>query len=227
MALQIFGSNSIGAGIRVDLTTADDVFIAAGVTVGSTSGTAITGSGSSHAVNIQGTVLGNFDVVILGDNGAVDSGHDLIVGSNGYLGQFSGSGYGASISGYSSTVENSGTIWSAYLGVLISATNAATQSTVTNTGLIDGKSYGIYHSGTETLVVQNSGTIKSAFTAYAGSEGIDQITNTGTIRGIVSLGGGNDIFDTQLGTLVGTVNAGTGTDKLYGSALADAFYGRR
>ena len=60
MALQIFGSNSIGSGLRADLTTADSVFVAAGVTVGSTNGTAITGTGSSHIVNIQGTVLGNF-----------------------------------------------------------------------------------------------------------------------------------------------------------------------
>ncbi|MDQ0323503.1 Ca2+-binding RTX toxin-like protein [Pararhizobium capsulatum DSM 1112] len=225
MALQIFGSNSIGSGLRADLTTADSVFVAAGVTVGSTNGTAITGTGSSHIVNIQGTVLGNFDTIVLGDDRAADSGHHLIVGSNGYIGQFSEVGYGAELSGYNTTVENNGTIWSGSIGVVISGTNAATHSTVTNTGVIDGGSYGILRTGGETLIVQNSGTIKSAGYAYVGSDAIDQITNTGKIVGTVNLGGGNDIFDTRLGTLSGTLYAEAGSDKLYGSALADTFRG--
>jgi Ca2+-binding RTX toxin-like protein len=227
MALQIFGSNSIGAGIRANLTTTDSVFVASGVTVGSTDTTAISGTGSSHTANIQGTVVSNFDTIKLGDSSSLDSGEHLIVGSSGYVGQFDpNSGYAAWITGYNSIVENDGTIWSAYLGILLDGTSASTQSRVINSGVIDGADYGIYHSGTETLIVENSGTIKSDQYAYVGSStGIDEITNTGKMIGTVSLNGGADIFDTQLGTLSGTVDAGAGGDKLYGSALADTFNG--
>lgn len=225
MALQIFATNSVGAGIRADLTTLDDAFIASGVTVGSTDGTAIRGTGSYHDVNVQGTLIGNYDTVVLGDEGTVDHDLHLIVGSSAYMAQFSDTGYGAWIRGYNSTVENSGTIWSNYRGVVISASNAATQSTVINTGMIDGRFTGLFHAGNETLVVQNSGTIKSLSQAYLGSEGIDQIVNTGKIIGTVSLNDGADIFDTKFGTLSGTVDAGGGSDKLYGSALADTLNG--
>ncbi|MCV9998563.1 hypothetical protein OE766_09915 [Pararhizobium sp. YC-54] len=225
MALQIFGFNNIGAGLRVDLTTADDVFVAAGVTVGSTDATAISGTGSGHTANIQGTVVGGNFGIILGNDSAVDNSQHLIVGKNGYIGAFQN--WGATVTGYNSLVENDGTIFSTFIALVVEGTHASTQSRVINTGVIDGGSYGIYHSGGgETLIVQNSGTIKSDSIAYVGTGvAIDQITNTGKMIGTVYLGSGNDIFDTRLGTLTGTVNADAGTDKLFGSALADTFNG--
>ncbi|MDQ0323141.1 Ca2+-binding RTX toxin-like protein [Pararhizobium capsulatum DSM 1112] len=225
MALQIFGFNSIGTGLRADLTTADSVFVAVGITVGSNDNSSISGTGSYHTANIQGTVVGGSNGILLGDDGSADSNQHLIVGENGYIGAFAN--WGATLRGFDSLVENDGTIFSSFVALLIDGTNAASQSTVINTGLIDGGLYGIFHSGSETLNVENNGTIKSGHFAYVSTNAsaIDQITNTGKMDGTLFLGGGNDVFDSRLGTLSGTVNADAGSDKLYGSALADTFYG--
>lgn len=227
MALQIFGFSITGTGIRANLGTADSVFVAAGVTLGSTDSIAISGTGSYHIVNIQGTVVGATRGVLLGDDGSVDHDQQLIVGTNGYVGLVNTAGAGAWITAYNSVVENNGTIWSGRVALIMSGTSAITHSTITNTGIMDGTVYGISHEGSgETLILENSGTIKSGKYAYYDySNSIDQITNTGKMIGTVILNGGNDIFDTRLGTLSGTLTAGTGTDKVYGSALADTFYG--
>lgn len=225
MALQIFASSSTGPGLRANLTTADSVFVASGVTVGSTDNSAISGTGSNHIANIQGSVVGNYDTIKLGDDSTIDSGQRLIVGDDGYIGQFSSGAYGAWIRGFNSTVENSGTIWSANVAIVIQGTSASSQSELTNTGIIEGKTYGILRTGTETFIVQNSGTLKAGSYAFYSDEGIDQITNTGKIIGDVFLGSGNDIFDTKLGLLSGSLNAGAGTDTLHGSAAGDTFNG--
>ncbi|WP_428428395.1 calcium-binding protein [Pararhizobium sp.] len=227
MALQIFGFSSTGTGVRADLTTADSIFVAAGVTVGSTDNVAINGTGSSHTANIQGSVVGGARAIVLGDDAALDSNQRLIVGENGYIGSFDSGLVGVRLYGYNSLVENHGTIYGARGALAINGTNASTQSRVVNSGVLDGVVFGLTHEGGgETLIVQNSGTIKSETNAfYDFSDTIDQITNTGKIIGTVTLAGGNDIFDTQLGTLSGTVYAGVGTDKLFGSVLGDTFYG--
>lgn len=225
MALQIFASSSTGTGLRANLTTADSVFVASGATVGSTDNSAISGIGSNHIANIQGSVVGNYDTIKLGDDFTVDSGQRLIVGDDGYIGQFSSGAYGAWIRGFNSTVENSGTIWSANIGIVIQGTSASSQSELTNTGTIEGKTYGILRTGTESFIVQNSGTLKAGSYAFYSGDGIDQITNTGKMIGAVSLGAGADIFDTRLGTLSGALDGGAGSDKLYGSALGDTFNG--
>lgn len=227
MALQIFGTDSIGAGIRANLLTTDSVFVSAGATLGSVDDVAISGTGSYHSVNIQGTVIGGYRAITLGDDAAADVGQRLVVGSNGYVGSMSGGNRGVIITGSSSSVENDGTIYSnANSALELIGTNAVSQSTVINAGTINGRDYGITHAGSETLILENSGTIKSSFSSYSDIFGsIDQITNTGKMIGAVSLGAGADIFDTRLGTLSGALDAGAGADKLYGSALADKFSG--
>ena len=84
MALQIFGSNSIGVGTRVPLGTDDDVFIGENATVGSTDGsTTIVGTGSYHSVNIQGTVVCDQHAIEIG--AVADQGQNLLIGESGYV----------------------------------------------------------------------------------------------------------------------------------------------
>src|SRR4051794_40262139 len=74
MALQIFGGNSIGYGVRADLGANDDVFVANTANVGSLDDVAIKGTGSGQTAIIQGTATGWLGAVALGDNATIDHG---------------------------------------------------------------------------------------------------------------------------------------------------------
>lgn len=231
MALQVFGTSKTGAGIIADLTTADDCFVAAGVTVGSTNNIAISGLGSDHTVNIQGTVVGANRAVRLGDNGLVDSEERLFIGENGYLAGYAVDSGVVRISAFGSIVENAGTISAGVAGGLamfFDGTNASTQTVVRNSGLVESAGDGIVHFSSEKFLIENSGTIKAgeaAITDVGAGTSVMQVINTGIIIGDVLLGAGNDRFDTRSGTFTGDLDAGSGADTVLGSTRADRFDG--
>ncbi len=101
---------------------------------------------------------------------------------------------GISLGSAASTISNDGTI----RGVTAISSNANQALTLTNTGLIDGRTDAIMLFGTAD----------------------DTVTNRGRIDGNVSLGGGNDLFDTRDGTVDGSVNGGTGNDTYMVSSTA-------
>lgn len=231
MALQVFGTSVTGPGIIADLTTADDCFVAAGVTVGSTNNIAISGTGSNHTVNIQGTVVGASRAVRLGDNGSVDTNAELFIGASGYLAGYSAGNGVVRIDASASTIDNAGTIWAGNSGgvaVTIAGASVSTQTELQNSGLIEGASIGILHSASEKFLIENSGTITSedvAIDDVNAGDSVMQVVNTGIIIGDVLLGSGNDRFDTRSGTFKGELDAGAGVDTVFGSARADRFDG--
>lgn len=74
-------------------------------------------------------------------------------------------------------------------------------------------------------LISNTNTTSSSYFAIVSSVGTEDIDNRGTIRGNVSLGGGNDVVDTSTGTINGIVLLGAGSDKYTGGAGNDVVLG--
>jgi Ca2+-binding RTX toxin-like protein len=75
----------------------------------------------------------------------------------------------------------------------------------------------------KTVTFRNEGTVTSKFDAISGSDGNDKIINHGTLNGNVSLGNGNNTFDTRGGTFTGTFTTGDGNDTLITDNAAIGF----
>jgi Ca2+-binding RTX toxin-like protein len=75
----------------------------------------------------------------------------------------------------------------------------------------------------ETITVLNEGVIESYSgeegEAVSGGAGSDRIVNSGTIRGIIRLGDGSDLYEGKGGTVIGAINMGEGDDSIYGSTF--------
>jgi Ca2+-binding RTX toxin-like protein len=221
---KIIGTTDINTGIRVPLAANEGLFVAPGITVGSTDNTAINGPGGGHVIDIAGAVSGALVAIRLGTDPTADSGNRLFVAESGHLAGFQ---YGVYIDSRGSSVENAGTIWSAGTALQMSGNALNGQSELDNSGLIDGNATAIRHDGSEALIVINSGTIKSLSGAYlASGSGIDGITNTGHMVGNIQLGGGNDWYSGQDGRLAGgAVNGQAGDDFIVGGVDDDNFSG--
>tara|TARA_R110002124_G_scaffold276986_2_gene448036 strand:+ start:5491 stop:17406 length:11916 start_codon:yes stop_codon:yes gene_type:complete len=74
------------------------------------------------------------------------------------------------------------------------------------------------NSGARTTIL--AGLLTGGYDASAGT-GVDTFTlaSTGSITGAVNLGGGDDVFNWQGGTIGSTINAGSGTGDVFNSAL--------
>jgi len=208
----------------VDLTTTDDAYIGTNVSIASTASTTIQGTGSSHEVDIDGSVAGYY-AVYLGDDGSVD--HDQVVNVS-ETGRIFATNYGIAAIGYHSEVINDGSIKSKFLGVYFSGTPAdlTVVSTFSNSGKVDAVTYGVYSAGTQKLHTDNTGTIKGgSYSYYGGGSGVDEIANSGKMYGAATLGGGDDFYDGRTGFIDSDVQGGTGADRLYGGAENNLFHG--
>ncbi len=89
-------------------------------------------------------------------------------------------------------------------GVLI--TNSAS-------GVINGM-VAVYSDAGETSKTVNAGQITNSSSGwgYYGREGNDTLINTGTIKGAISMGSGNDVFDNRGGTIESDVTGRQGND---------------
>ena len=226
MALQIFASNSTGAGVRADLTTVDDVVISAGVTVGSTTTDAIQGTGSGHLVMVQGTVIGERAIDIGTD--FTTSSNQVIVGEAGQVLGF-GSSTGLRISGTNSLLDNDGYIWGTVGAVIMGGQGGATTSRIVNQGTIESPVDAILRilGSTETFTINNTGLISSEDDAFDSNTttAIERIVNSGSIVGDILLGNGDDLFNGISGRLSGDVLGGAGADVLRGGIDNDTFDG--
>jgi Ca2+-binding RTX toxin-like protein len=109
-----------------------------------------------------------------------------------------------------SVATNFGTVDSGNIGVFVGIgaklVNEASGVVVGTTAV---HSYGIDVQNT----VVNKGMIAGSDYAYFGQDSVtDHIVNRGTMVGTVSLGAGNDYFDTLGGKLIGNVTGGMGDD---------------
>ena len=226
MALQIFASNSTGAGIRADLTTVDDVVISAGVTVGSTTTDAIQGTGSGHLVMVQGTVIGERAIDIGTD--FTTSSNQVIVGEAGQVLGF-GSSTGLRISGTNSLLDNDGYIWGTVGAVIMGGQGGATTSRIVNQGTIESPVDAILRilGSTETFTINNTGLISSEDDAFDSNTttAIERIVNSGSIVGDILLGNGDDLFNGISGRLSGDVLGGADADTLNGGGGSDTLLG--
>ncbi|MBO3759441.1 hypothetical protein [Ciceribacter sp. L1K22] len=221
--MQIIGSNSIGTGIRADLGTADDIIVLSGSAIGSTNSSAIVGSGIYQRAEIYGSAVGAAYAIELGDNPLLDYGNAVWVHEDALV---YSSYVGIWMNSYAGTVVNEGSI-KGYYAVLVGG-RGASLTIITNSGVLHGDNVAItrYTDSTEKMVVNNSGLIEGSFSISAnGYTAVEEINNTGTIRGSIYLYGGDDLYNGAAGRLSSGINAGDGNDRLYGGIDNDLFYG--
>ena len=85
-----------------------------------------------------------------------------------------------------------------------------------------------YSSGPLELTINNSGIIRGPEHSIAiwtitanGDHATFSITNSGLLNGAIKLGIGADVLDSRLGTIIGTIELGAGTDTFYGGKEAN------
>jgi Ca2+-binding RTX toxin-like protein len=204
----------------IDLSTTDNVYIAQQVVI--TSGNfAVRGTGSGHHAIIEGSVAGNYGI-LLGTNAAA-AGHVVEITETGKV--FSGDLYAALLYGISNTVDNAGVIKSEGSALYMSANSTTGFSTITNSGSITAGSYGILLAYcTQEIRINNTGTIKGA-SSLSGGDSVDKVANSGTMVGGIDLRAGDDIYDGRSGKVQGIVYGGEGSDKLYAGNEANELHG--
>lgn len=189
----------------------DDIFVAAGVTVFSNVANGIACWEGRHTFTVNGTLHGEDDGlkmlgtaetcnVIIGATAVITAGgRGLYSHSNGVV-----------LDGIGTTMTSAGRIHGANAGIWALIRDEGT-TVIQNSGQISGVNYGIYAPfGLGTLRLANSGQINGAIGIY-GCDGIDLVTNTGTLTGRLEMRGGNDRI-TSSGTLSGPVDLGDGND---------------
>jgi Ca2+-binding RTX toxin-like protein len=227
MALQVFGTNSIGLNTQAQLSTTDDALIVSGVTVASTNGYAVFGAGDGHLVDVQGTVAGALGAIWLGSTLA-DTGQHVVIGENGYAATTSTVDAAVNVESTLSRVDNAGTIHGEAVGVRIGGVGSSNRSVIANSGLITGGTMAIqrFQGAVDILEVHNSGEISSPSLAfYSAGQATDRIFNSGLIAGDVWLGAGDDTVNNAGGRIAGTVLGESGMDQMLGGSFEDKFDG--
>jgi Ca2+-binding RTX toxin-like protein len=191
-----------GAAISEDNTHADNAIRIDGQAISSdTDGIHSEAASSDITVTAHGAVVGaNAGIFTSGANESVTN-----------AGTIDGKGNGIQGQGESLLVDNSGTIagangisFSEFGGNIVNRFGGIISGTVAIATNMDDS---------EVLKTVNDGLIDGSTAAYTGlTDGIDVIINHGTIRGNVSLGGGDDVFDTKGGKFKGEVFGGAGSD---------------
>jgi Ca2+-binding RTX toxin-like protein len=168
--------------------------------------------GSVKGTGATGIGIGaNFSNNSLSNKGTVEGFKGIVAGSAGST---------------NNTVFNSGSIVATDAGVTLYGNG----SVLTNSGSISstsGNAVFLQSQPGETITLHNTGTIKtSGSNAILGWEGPDRIINHGTIDGMITLGDGNDYFDSRGGTITNAYGLflGTGNDTAYGGSGNDAFF---
>ncbi|MBR0556578.1 calcium-binding protein [Ciceribacter sp. L1K23] len=215
-------SSWTGTGTFLDIEDADQYVIAAGVSIMSTfGGTAIYIEADNARLDVEGMVVGNNAIA------GLEYGNATI--NVGPLGAALGSaGDAISLIDYGHVISNQGLIWGASYGINFQPLFAAGGgvNTITNDGTIIGTTIAIYSSVSDARIeVTNTGRIEGGTHALQSGGAADRLTNSGTIKGAISFGSGDDYYDGRLGTIVGDVEAGDGDDELLGGAGAETFYG--
>ena len=220
MATQFVSTDISGPGTPVLLADGDGVWVSRNGLVGSTTNSiAIAGGGSGHKVHIEGAASGIIGVSLGGD-ATLDSGNAVVIASTGVV---YGYAYGVGLNGVNSRLDNFGLIIN---GVLLNGTGSG-MSRIDNAGDIICDDTAVYHLGSETLSLANTGTIRGAIEAFFSDSttAIDLIRNKGQMIGDIVLGGGNDSYDGRGGFIDGTVYGGDGSDSFRPGSGIELFDG--
>lgn len=207
----------------------DDLNVGAGVTIRSTNTDAVTTWDGQHRITVSGTILGWDDgintigttlaqTVTIAASGRIETANDgSITDADGVI-----------LDGVGSVLTNAGTILAQGSGASLFVRDAGT-TTVANSGFISGIVAGVWNKfGSGVLNFTNTGTVESANFAVRGGLGTDNVVNKGTLRGLVDLGDGADMYDGRGGVVVGTILGGTGDDRFIpgnGAEVIDGGYG--
>lgn len=114
MVLKVVSFNTVGTGVRVDLTAFDDdLFVGEGVTIARTDGAlagdaAIRAQMGWNALDIRGTVLSSQAGIPLGDDGAADHSFSLQLASTALVKSFHGNA--VQMNAYDGTIVNDGRV---------------------------------------------------------------------------------------------------------------------
>lgn len=206
MALQV-GTNVTQTGVRLDLGTDDDAFIPTGVNVISINATAVSGSGTGHFVQVNGTIGAAVFGVFFDNPNAVEGFNTIIVGKNGVVAS------GLHFSDVSVNVINYGQITSDdFYGLYSDGLSTSQKIILKNYGDIYSSHEALYTSGFQSVDIYNSGTITTGVSdAITTDLGADKVVNTGIINGGVALFGGSDTIVNR-GTITGDISGSDGED---------------
>lgn len=204
----------------------DDLNIAQGVTITSTTTDAVTTWIGQHTVTVSGEIFGHDEC--LNFIGTLDA-QTVIIQATGRL----TSGYtpgiedsdGVILDGINSSLTNHGMITSHGSALSLFVHDGGT-TTILNTGTLTAEKYGVWNKfGGGTLNFTNTGTIESPTIAYFGGNFVDLVTNSGTMKGAVNLGGGNDVYVGTGGHVVGLISGNAGDDRFVAGSMADQING--
>jgi Ca2+-binding RTX toxin-like protein len=207
----------------------DDLNVAAGVTIRSSTTDAVTTWDGQHTITVAGTIQGWDDginmigtstaqTVTIAATGRIETANDgSIIDADGVI-----------LDGVGSVLTNAGTIVAQGSGASLFVRDAGT-TTVTNSGFMSGIVAGVWNKfGSGTLNFTNTGTVESPNFAVLGGLGSDNVVNKGMLDGAVSLGEGNDLYDGRGGTVTGRVSGDNGDDRFIlgtGVETIDGGYG--
>ena len=211
MATQFINTDISGPGNRVYLSNDNDLWVGRNGLVGTTTDFfdtvgAILGEGSNHTVHIEGAVAG-YNGVELGDNVTLDSNNAVVIASTGVV---YGANFGVVMFGINARLDNFGLISG---GVYFQGSGPGL-SRIDNAGDIISNLRAVFHEGTETLSLNNTGTIRGDVAAFLSTFAttIDLIRNQGGMIGNIVLGGGDDLYDGRGGFVDGIVYGDAGND---------------
>lgn len=221
-------TSSTTVGANIDIGTTDNVYIATGVTVGSTNSNAIVGTGGAHRILVYGTAVSLDNTIQILGNAVTEGSNDIYVGQGARLDCFGFVTIG--IYGINNKITNAGYIHGDVYGIILQGQSAASVSTITNSGTLTADAWAISRDNsvaTETLQINNTGLISGVLGAYNGRSGVGKeiISNTGTIVGQINLDGGDDVYNGINGHQTGQINGGAGLDKIYGGSENNVFHG--
>jgi len=203
----------------------DFTFIGEGIRIGSSNGSAVFATADFVDVSVDGEAVG-FVGVFADSNGAHFS-----VGAQGVLW---GGVTGLLLDGTDGQIFNSGTVFGAEQGIELEQADGAQ---IHNTGRIISGRLSDFQSGAITILgetgakhlIDNSGSISTQLAngnaIIATGNSAETVSNTGSIKGRISLDLGNDLLDTSHGTVAGVIDMGGGNDTVRGSAAADNILG--
>lgn len=181
------------------------------------------GPSATLKVDVGGSIHGYSGIAFYGDNttvqnhGHITAGHLGIYANADDAKALNAGTIEANVGVYfentngNSVFDNSGKI-TADKGIV--AQNSVVYMALGATSVVDAKSIGIELAANSAgyNLVLNEGVIKSADIAIQGNSTSDRIENTGTIKGKIVLGEGNDVFDNRDGTVDHAVDGGGGDD---------------
>lgn len=227
MATQIITSDLINT--AVSLGTTDDLVLAAGRLISVENGIAINGDGSGHSVRISGQVIG-YSAITLGTSPTGNQNNVVTIQSGGSV---IGHSYQAiQVIGASSQVTNHGHVEAEYIGIELQGDNVKAINHGSVAGYYGLVAYTSANTAGSRTIIDNFGTVTGTYAAIYGDTDFDEtinnfgtiigdiyhdggndiLLNHGLIYGNVTLGLGNDVYDTRTGEATGLVSGGDGND---------------